>query len=214
MIDAGLKDGLRSERSSAIEAKVRGAVYSILSRLFIREVDKPLLKAFRTDENLGFLGKLLHGLKGKNDEEIIDDLCAEYSALFLLSGNSLSPYESVQAIEDGALCGTPAVETLQFYKRAGLVLPDGCAIFPDHFGMELEFMAHLCEMEASQSTSGTDYKALEAEFMRLHIGRWHKPFLEKVAKCSESSFYRELAIITMEFIGSEEVYLDGNAHLP
>ncbi|MBI5453805.1 MAG: molecular chaperone TorD family protein [Deltaproteobacteria bacterium] len=191
------------------EAEARQGLYSLASRVFLREVDLPFLQALRDGNIVGaFSERLLEGFEGRKDDEIIEELAVEFASCLLSSGAFLSPYESVQASTEGQLCGDASSRVLLFYKKSGFSMPEACSLFPDHFGIELEFMGHLCAMEASSLEKGDaegagHAKRLQSEFMKAHLGRWCRPFLQKVERAMVHAFYREIACFTGQFIDSE-----------
>jgi len=203
----------RTVDEAITEAKARRGFYSLASRVFAREVDLPFLHALRDGNILGaFSGRLLEGFEGRKDDEIIEELGVEFTTCFLTSGAFLSPYESVQASKEGQLCGLASAHVVQFYRKTGFSVQEGSALFADHFCIELEFMGHLCAMEASPLEKGDaegagHAKKLQSEFLKAHLGKWYRPFLQKVIQAMEYPFYREIASITMEFLDSEQEYL-------
>ena len=205
--------GARPGIVAITEARARQGFYSLASRLFVREVDLPFLHALRDGNILGaFSGRLLEGFEGRKDDEIIEELGVEFTTCFLTSGAFLSPYESVQASKEGQLCGLASAHVVQFYRKTGFSVQEGSALFADHFCIELEFMGHLCAMEASSLGKGDaegagHAKRLQSQFMEAHLCRWYRPFLQKVVQAMEHSFYRDIASITMEFLDSEQEYL-------
>lgn len=206
---------------SAIEARARGNIYSLLSRIFIREADKQFLDILKKGESIdafrdhGFT--FLEDLLNRSEEEFIDELAVEFSSLFLISpGRLLSPYESVQASKEGQIGGDAASKTLFFYKKAGFTIPEGVSLLPDHFAIELEFMGHLCEREAEATKDLKDTEAwlkkkMQAEFLKTHIGKWYKPFLSNVEAASEHPFYKEFSSFARAFLDSEAEYLSSYA---
>lgn len=195
------------------EARAREGVYLLASRVFVREVDLPLLQALRDGNVFGaFSARLLEGFEDRKDEEIIEELAVEYASCFLSSGAFISPYESVQASTEGQLCGNASISALLLYKKSGFNMPEACSMFPDHFAIELEFMGHLCALEASSLEIGDmegagHARRLQAEFTARHLGRWYRPFLEKASKAMEHPFYKEFASITTGFLDSEQEYM-------
>jgi TorA maturation chaperone TorD len=202
---------------SAIEARARGNIYSLLSRVFMSEVDKQFLDILKKRESIeafrdhGFT--FLEDLLNRSEEEFIDELAVEFASLFLISpGRLLSPYESVQESKEGQLGGEAASKTLFFYKRAGLTIPEGISLFPDHFAIELEFMGHLCEREASALENNDESAALserhfQKEFIKSHLGNWYRPFLNRVEAAAKHPFYREFSAFANGFLDSESEHL-------
>lgn len=195
------------------EAKARQGFYSLASRVFVKEVDLSFLHALRAGDVFGdFPARLLEGFDERMDDEIIEDLAVEYASCLLCSGAFLSPYESVQASTEGQLCGDDSSRVLLLYRKSGFNMLEASALFPDHFGIELEFMGHLCAMEASSLEKGGAERAgharrLQSQFMEAHLGRWYRPFLQKLERATERAFYREMACVTRHFIDSELEYI-------
>ncbi len=198
---------------SATEARAREGFYSLVSRVFVKEVDHAFLRALK-DENIleAFSRELLDNIGSREHEEIVEELAVEYATYFLSSGAFLSPYESVQASTEGQLCGAESSRVLELYKKSGFNMAEVSSQFADHFGIELEFMGHLCSLEASSVEVGDlegerRAKKLQAEFMASHLGRWYRPFLQKVIRAVEHPFYRVIASTTAEFLDTEQEYL-------
>lgn len=205
--------GVYSGVESTAEAKAREGLYLLASRVFVKEVDPPFLQALADEQLVGALpSELRDSLEGRDAKEVIEELAVDYASCFLSSGAFLSLYESVQTSAEGQLNGQSADQALLFYKKSGFVVPEGCSLFADHFGIELEFMGHLCGVEASSFERGEEdgakqAKSLQAEFMAAHIARWYRPFLQKVERATETSFYREMASFITGFLDSEREYL-------
>ena len=150
-------------QTGPLTSRSRANVYVLLSRLFSSEVDDPLLEWLSSEETLSTLASLnvdtspLATCHVKEDspekEDLLDDLAAEYAALFILPGD-LSPYESVRL--KGQLCQEPEWKVRQFYLDCGLVVKENTKIFADHIGAELGFLAYLAEKEADALDSGDD----------------------------------------------------------
>lgn len=207
--------------SSSDEAKERGNIYSLLSRVFMREVDKQFLDILKKRESIdafrdhGFT--FLEELPGRREGDIIDELAVEFASLFLISpGRLLSPYESVQASKEGQLGGEAASKTLFFYKRVGFTTPEGISLLPDHFAIELEFMGRLCEREAAALEGNDEHaarseKELQRGFLKSHIGNWYRPFLSNVEAAAVHPFYKEFSSFAREFLDSEAEYLSSSS---
>ena len=100
----------------------------------------------------------------------------------------------------------------QFYRRAGMPVLDRCIEMADHLGLELEFMAALCRLEAELEDAG-DPAALERcldlqrTFLEEHLSRWAPACCENVVRHARYGFYKAIAHLTREFLGSEEARL-------
>lgn len=136
----------------------------------------------------------------------MNELAEEYAALFIVSGG-LPPYESVRL--KGLLYQEPSAEVEEFYKKCGLILKEEWKkIFPDHLGLELEFMGYLCDRETDANDSGDNkWAGYQREFFENHLGRWCFEYLNDLEKCAYHPFYKEVAQITMDFLEADFDYL-------
>lgn len=143
----------------------------------------------------------------KPDHILLNELAEEYAALFLVSGG-LPPYESVRL--KGLLSQEPTIEVEEFYKICGLVLKDEWRkIFPDHLGLELEFMGYLCDREAeARGSDDNTWQDYQREFFEKHLGLWVFDYLDDLYKCVFHPFYKEVVDLTREFLQSESEYLE------
>jgi len=202
-----------SDRSVAVRS--RGSVYLLLSRLFSREVDDALLEWLGSEETLSTLASLevdtapFAACKVAGDSrekgELLEGLDEEYAALFILPGG-LSPYESVQL--KGQHCQEPEWKVRQFYLKCGLVVKEETKIFADHIGAELGFMAYLAEKEADalESDDGegaVQWQESQSGFFGSHLGCWAFGFLDEMERLTTHPFYREVALLTRNFLRSE-----------
>lgn len=199
-------------------AKARANLYSMFSRVYLREVDKPFLDLLRRNDiaktlkESGF--KFYDELVSKKEEEFLEELAVEFASLFLISpGKKLSPYESVQVGKEAQLGGEAASKVLFFYKKAGFSFPEEHALLPDHFAVELEFMGHLCDREAAaidrdDKKESEFQRVLQKEFAMSHLGRWYRQFLGKIEAATEHPFYKEFSLFAKEFLDSEVEYLE------
>ncbi len=110
-------------------------------------------------------------------------LAADYHALFIEQGGSVSPWRS-SYIEDGT------EETVRvFLQQRGMPLKEGAV---DHFGALL-LAASWLEDQAQEDESAAQL-ALFDEFLLPWSGR----FLGKVESHATTAFYRTLAVLTRE----------------
>lgn len=204
---------ISSDRS--VDVRSRANVYRLLSRLFSMEVDDPLLEWIGSEEILSTIASLdvdtspfasCHVQEDSREkEELLDDLAAEYAALFILPGD-LSPYESVRL--KGQLCQEPEWKVRQFYLDCGLVVKEETKIFADHIGAELGFLAYLAEKEADALDSGDDeavekWQDAQSGFFVAHLGCWAFSFLDDMERFTSNPFYSVVAQLTRKFLQVE-----------
>lgn len=116
-----------------------------------------------------------------------DELRPVYTRLFHgLSRNHSPPppYESVY--RDGRLQGPHSVLVERAYAEAGLAFDDSPENV-DHLGVELHFLAHLCEENGHEA---------QRSFVESHLLEWVPEFHEAAERCDAPEFYRGVFAIT------------------
>ncbi len=202
-------DGCKDQQERVAYLRARSRIYSFLSSIYIKEITRDILREIREGDTLGVLEEL--GVRFEDDflcsdeGQLLEDLASEYSALFIQPGG-FSPEESVRLT--GLHMQEPASKVKGFYKRCGFDIPPETKVFPDHLGVELEFMSLLINKEADALEAGNEedanrWKALQTEFLERHLGLWIMEFSETVERASFHSFYREMARLTREFMDGE-----------
>ncbi|MEJ2155682.1 MAG: molecular chaperone TorD family protein [Desulfobacteraceae bacterium] len=209
-----MKEG--RDHQLAATAQQRGAIYGLLSRCYGGEVDGGLLERLKdkgfsqaiSAAGFPFDREELHG----PIESVLEELAVDYAWLFLGPGVHISPHESVQrpdAEEDGRqFWGTVTGQVKQDIENSGFVYDNAFSGIPDHIGVELEFMHHLCMAEAEAWQNLDPAKARESvchqkRFLEEHLLIWVPSFCEKVVRRAQMSFYRFIAHLTRDFIFSD-----------
>ncbi len=144
-------------------------------------------------------------INGESSDKLLDDLAVEYTRLFLGPGKHISPYESVWHKDYGMLWGKTTSEVKAFIESLGLKYSTGWSGLPDHIGVELELLQKLTgrEKEAwEHKEEKTAYQCVEIEkrFIDEHIIQWIPEFCQKVIEESSFNFYRQMALLTQQFI--------------
>ncbi|MFQ6072669.1 MAG: molecular chaperone [Methanosarcinales archaeon] len=183
-------------------SQARGNMYQFFSTIYLREPSKDFIKKILEREFINNLSEIFKkGAKClKNFAETFDGKLEQYDAL-VVEYNSLfnvpleqyvAPYES--AYREGLLY-IHAVEVKKFYEANGFSISEDYKDLPDHVGLELEFMGHLCERG--------DLEA-QKKFFEDHLIKWVPNLCEEIIKKSESDFYKGIARITKEFLEMEK----------
>lgn len=194
----------------AEECKKIGAVYKLLSKVFIREVDTQFLTQLRTPyfyECLKDAGlNLGDEFFSQQEEGLIEALAVEYAGLFIVPGDSFAPYESVYVEE--RLYGNTSQQIEEFYQKCHIHVADE-KLMPDHIGLELDFMSYLKQKQADALENRNEEEALrwigiQKEFMTDHLGKWAPQFFGWVAEEAKHPFYKEMAKLGKQLIVEEE----------
>ena len=192
---------------SLMSARVREQHYRLLANLYLRPPSEALLEAIRD----GGVLPIATAAPGEGAPATTADLEAEHTALFVLPSGVI-PHEAFYRDRDQRLGGRVTIAVEQFYRRAGIRVRDRCVEMPDHLGLELEFMAALCRLEAGLEEA-PDAAALErcvafqSAFLEEHLSRWAPECCENVIRHAQGGFYQALARFTTEFLSSEQAHL-------
>ncbi len=90
-----------------------------------------------------------------------------------------------------------------FKKRQSFKEPE------DHIAVELEFMAHLCDLACRSIDEGkTDYGAgylkNQTEFLDLHLSKWVPKLVKKLRSASKNDFYLALGDLLIGFTSTDQ----------
>ena len=194
----------------------RIALYALISRLMIVEVDETFLAQIENDEDLlGFFPNYKNWSKREelSTKELIEQhYNVDFTNLFLMH---LVPYESFytrddQMIESGG--DNPIVELyndLDFRVQ----LAEARVVSADHIGVELEFMYMLCTamqkaLEADDEEGVCELLQVQRAFMKEHLLEWAPMFLINAKKESRTPLYHDGAELTLEFLLSDYEYIN------
>ncbi len=210
----------------------RGTLYRLLARGFSLEVDEPFLEwllklqpviadlALNSEseefkEGSRLLSKFVGAVKSnyeKDKHAFLQGLAAEYASLFLNVG--LKPVhlaESVYLGKDHLLYEEPYFDVVRIYqiygfkKRASFREPE------DHISVELEFMAHLCDLAVLSIEQGKEdyavgYLKNQKEFLETHLAKWTPELAKKLRWASKNDLYLAIADLLVGFVSTERSF--------
>lgn len=198
-----------------IELKNRIAIYGLISRLMMVEVDENFLDTIENDEN--FLALFPNYAKWEkrttlSRRELINEYYnVDFTNLFLMH---LVPYESFytrddQMIESG---GDNPILALYHDFDFAVELSKARVISPDHIGVELEFMYMLCiaalnALDADDKDSLCELFQVQRAFLKEHLLEWGPLFLINAKRESRTPLYHDGTELTLEFLLSDFEYL-------
>ena len=194
----------------------RIAIYALISRLMLVEVDEEFLDNIEQDEVLlSFFPNYRDWTKRKeySRAELIEQYYnVDFTNLFLMH---LVPYESFytrddQMIESGG--DNPVVElynSLDFRVE----LDSARVVSADHIGVELEFMYMLCialqkALVAEDKEGICELLEVQRAFLKEHLLEWTPLFLINAKKESRTPLYHDGAELTLEFLLSDFEYIN------
>lgn len=119
-------------------------------------------------------------------ETSLDDLAADYAAIYLNNSLGASPYESVWLDDDHLTCQRPMFELREIYAAAGFQVADWRRRYDDHLVLQLHYLRH------SLVNAAVDPEKL-AIFIDEHIGYWLPDWAQRVSLLCRTPFYAALA---------------------
>lgn len=141
------------------------------------------------------MGKALAALPYLTDTPQLDELAAEYAAIYLTGAYGASPCESVWTDDDHLVCQAAMFQLRAMYAARGLATPDWRQRADDHLVLQLLFIAHL----ARTARAPDDWRAL-ATLLDEHPLRWIEEFAGRVAARTCSPFYAGLVVLTATWL--------------
>jgi TorA maturation chaperone TorD len=117
----------------------------------------------------------------------IDDLAADYAAIYLNHAIQASPMESVWIDEEGLTHQEPMFQVREYYREQQLQAEDWRVRSDDHLVMQMRFIRHLFMQEEL---------AIAARFLDEHLLRWLGSFAERVATRCATPWFAAAALVT------------------
>lgn len=99
-------------------------------------------------------------------------------------------------------------ELAEIYAKVNYGLYNEIQESPEQIGMELSFMAELCEkekyaLEVNDNLERKSSNNLQQEFLKNHLGRWALIYADEMKRFARTDFYRGIALLLKGFIISE-----------
>ncbi|WP_194266197.1 molecular chaperone [Dechloromonas sp. H13] len=123
------------------------------------------------------------------EKAALDELAADYAAIYLNNSLGASPYESIWLDDDHLACQRPMFELREIYAAAGYQAVDWRSRFDDHLVMQLHYLSHVLRSAAVDGEK-------MANFIDEHVGYWFPDFAQRVALGCNTPFYAALAELT------------------
>jgi TorA maturation chaperone TorD len=217
-------------------ASARAGLYRFLSDVYLYPPNPDLIQRIVDEDFLEELSSLF-GERAVADlrtfaatARIDGDLAPlrrEFMALFAVpTGRYLTPFEDVYRGETvngqrqrGPLLGERAVAVIRLYRAAGAEMARACKELPTHIGVELAFMAFLCEREAAaihdeeghappRQRQGTAaefviYRELQMRFLQEHLNTWFPQLRGSILANATGQLYRGLSLVTEAFLARD-----------
>lgn len=197
------------------EIENRIALYALISRLMLVEVDVAFLEQIESDEDLlSFFPNYKNWEKRKefSHEELIEEhYNVDFTNLFLMH---LVPYESFYTRDDQMIESGGDNPVLELYNELDfrVELDVARVVSADHIGVELEFMYMLCTalqkaLEAEDKDGICELLQVQRAFLKEHLLEWTPLFLINAKRESRTPLYHDGSELALEFMLSDFEYV-------
>ncbi len=198
------------------EIENRIAIYALISRLMLVEVDETFLDQIEGDEDLlNFFPNYRDWGKRKelSRPELIEQYYnVDFTNLFLMH---LVPYESFYRRDDQMIESGGDNPVLELYNELDfrVELDKARVVSADHIGVELEFMYMLCvalqkALVANDDEGICELLQIQRAFLKDHLLEWAPLFLINAKRESRTPLYHDGAELTLEFLLSDYEYVN------
>lgn len=197
------------------EIENRIAIYALISRLMLVEVDETFLKNIEENEALLSLFPNYSAWDKRQEFErselISQHLNVDFTNLFLMH---LVPYESFYTRDDQMIESGGNNPVLELYNELDfrVELDKARVVSADHIGVELEFMYMLCvalqkALKAEDKEGICELLQVQRAFLKEHLLEWTPLFLINAKRESRTPLYHDGAELTLEFLLSDFEYI-------
>ena len=198
-----------------IELQNRIAIYGLISRLMLMEVDEKFLDTIENDEGLLNLFPNYRDWDRRKElsrKELVNEYYnVDFTNLFLMH---LVPYESFYTRDDQMIESGGENPVLDLYRDLdfSVELAKARVVSPDHIGIELEFMYVLCvaALKAFSEDNKEDLCELyqvQRAFLKEHLLEWAPLFLINAKRESRTPLYHDGTELTLDFLLTDFEYL-------
>ena len=135
------------------------------------------------------------------DGAFMDNLAADFAAIYLTGAFDASPFESFWVSEEHLVCQEAMFELRALYAADGLAVPNWRMCPDDHLVFQLQFVARRLERVATLTQPDKPHIANElwrslAILLDYHLLRWLPDFASRVSCRCDTDFYAALLLLT------------------
>jgi TorA maturation chaperone TorD len=144
-------------------------------------------------EAMAFLSQAMDELSSPLSCDDLNDLAADYAAIYLTYGLHASPCESVWLDQENLGMQAPMFQVREFYRHFDLAAANWRMRPDDHLVIELHFLSCLMGDEHPQALPEA------ARFLDEHLLRWLPRFADRVSARCATPFYAGTARLTAAY---------------
>lgn len=197
------------------EIENRIALYALISRLMLVEVDEAFLESIESNENILslFPNYKTWSKRAELSREVLisEHINVDFTNLFLMH---LVPYESFYTRDDQMIESGGENPVLELYNELDfrVELDKARVVSADHIGVELEFMYMLCvalqkALDADDKDGICELLQVQRGFLKEHLLEWTPLFLINAKRESRTPLYHDGAELALEFMLSDFEYV-------
>lgn len=197
------------------EIIARSNIYALLSRILLQELDETALQTIKTDptvlEFFPHWNEWEQRLNVPNQQLLEEYLNPDFVNLSVLH---LVPYETFYTREDQMIETGGANPVTDMYSAYDFIVDFEVArvVSPDHIGIELEFMHHLCEAQSKALKEGDsdvvkEIFGIQHQFLNTHLIKWAPLYLINMKYEARTPLYYDAAEMALEFLLSDNEML-------
>jgi TorA maturation chaperone TorD len=205
---------MRLDRDTALAWSEDAATLALLHDRELTPEVLAGLKAIGFPDNLGMVPR---GEKGRQvfvvmreavaslpdapDTSFMDNLAADFAAIYLTGALDASPFESFWVSDEHLVCQEAMFDMRELYAADGLVVPDWRKRPDDHLVFQLQFLGRRLDRLATGAKADdahTDdilWRSL-AKLLDQHLLRWLHDFTSRVSQRCSTDFYAALVLLT------------------
>jgi TorA maturation chaperone TorD len=187
------------------EMAALSGVYGLLARLWIREIDAPLLVKLSEPPLRELFAQVGGVLPEPPFEHVAEQLAVEFCQLFIGPKDHLPPFQSVW--QTGQFQSQAAISMRDFVETVGFELDVASSAIPiDHLGIQLDIMSHIarqCSLTGESEPQASQQREVLRSFFMRHL-TWSSRLLNVARNRAQSDFYRSMIGMTANFLQSEQ----------
>ncbi|OUD13112.1 TorD/DmsD family molecular chaperone [Thioflexithrix psekupsensis] len=161
------------------------------------------LQSARGQDCCQLMQTALTALPNPLTQEVLDELAADFAAIYLNHQYQASPCESVWLDEDGLMRQEPMFKVRKWYENYQLQVDNWRVRSEDHLVYQLQFLSHLLLLDDK-----TAHLNEVRSFMDEHLLVWFKDFAARVAQRSATAYFGGLALLTQAYLEEFRGLLD------
>lgn len=187
------------------EMSALSGVYGLLARLWIHEVDAPLLVELSKPPFRELFAQVGGVLPDPPFDHVAEQLAVEFCQLFIGPKDHLPPFQSIW--QTGQFQSQAATAMRDFVETVGYDLGDTFSAIPlDHLGIQLDVMSHIagqCSLAGDAEPQASRHREVLQSFFMRHL-TWPSQLLNIAKNRAQSDFYRSMIGMTASFLHSEQ----------